>query len=79
MIYDNPFIEDCNEILQLVTVNRIIESSIKSKQNELDNTDGVCNVLSCELEHLKDTRQEVLYKIADIIINEGNVAFSFLR
>lgn len=79
MIYDNPFIEDCNEILQLVTVNRIIESSIKSKQNELDNTDGVCNVLSCELEHLKDTRQEVLYKIADIIVNEGNVAFSFLR
>lgn len=79
MIYDNPFIEDCNEILQLVTVNRILDQSIKSKQNELDNTDCVCNVLSCELEHLKDTRQEVLYKIADILINECNVAFSFLR
>ena len=79
MIYDNPFIEECNEILQLVTVNRILDSSIKSKQNELDNTDGVCNILSCELEHLKDTRQEVLYKIADILTNEGNVAFSFLR
>lgn len=79
MIYDNQFIEDCNEILQLVTVNRILDQSIKSKQNELDNTDGVCNVLSCELEHIKDTRQEVLYKIADILINEGNVAFSFLR
>lgn len=46
MIYDNPFIEDCNEILQLVTVNRILDSSIKSKQNELDNTDGVC-VMYC--------------------------------
>lgn len=79
MIYDNPFIEDCNEILQLVTVNRILDSSIKSKQNELDNTDGVCNVLSCELEHLKDTRQEVLYKIVDILTNEGSVAFRFLR
>lgn len=79
MIYDNPFIEDCNEILQLVTVNRILDSSIKSKQNELDNTDGVCNVLSCELEHLKDTRQEVLYKIADILTDEGSVAFRFLR
>ena len=79
MIYDNPFIEECNEILQLVTVNRILDQSIKSKQNELDNTDCMCNVLSCELAHLKDTRQEVLYKIADILTNEGNVAFSFLR
>lgn len=79
MIYDNPFIEECNEILQLVTVKRILDSSIKSKQNELDHTDGVCNVLSCELEHLKNTRQEVLYKIADILIDEGTVTFSFLR
>ena len=75
MVYDKKFIEECDDILQLANVKRYIDSSIELKQYVLDNA-GMCDVLACELDYLKEIRKEVLHKIADILINKGNVTFS---